>query len=157
MKLSELSRYYLINFGSIIILWTFLLLIDIDVINITFFILGFIWHFALLAPGIKEKILTHKNRFSFLTIAIKTNYYLQMFIPVEKIPYGPSIVRAISPFIFSSILFVVGASGNLLFPLMGSACFEIIYLFTHRKIKIKEHKDDPEIPPVIPSEESVHE
>lgn len=155
MKLSELSRYYLIYFSTIILFWCLFILIDLDSINITFFTLAFLWHFSMMAPGIREKVLIKNNRFSFLTVAVKVNYYLQMFLPIQKFTYGPSLVRALSPLLFTFILFVAGGTGNLLFTLWGSFVFELIYLISNKKIKVR--KDDPEIPPVIPSEEKAHE
>jgi hypothetical protein len=151
MKLSIQSRYYLISFITAAIFWLIFILLDIDFINVTFFIMSYIWHFTLLVPGIRENLLKRKIKYSFLSIVVKVNYYLQLFLPTEKIPYGASVVRAISPFLFSSVLLIAGGIGNLLFTLLGSLVFEAIYLV------MKVRRDDPEIPPAIPTEENVHE
>jgi hypothetical protein len=154
MKLSEQSRYYLISFVTAAIFWLVFVLLEIEFINITFFIMAFIWHFALLAPGLRQKVFNKNIKFSFIGITIRINHYLQMFLPAHKIPYGPSLIRALSPLIFSFLLFVAGGIGNLFFTILGSFVFEVIYLLTKGP---KEHRDDPEIPPAIPSEESVRE
>jgi hypothetical protein len=154
MKLSEQSRYYLISFVTAAIFWIVFVVLEIEFINITFFIMAFIWHFALLTPGLRQKVFNKNIKFSFIGITIRINHYLQMFLPAHKIPYGPSLIRALSPLIFSFLLFVAGGIGNLLFTILGSFVFEVIYLLTKGP---KEHRDDPEIPPAIPSEESVHE
>ena len=157
MKLSEQGRYYLIHFVTVAIFWLIFILLDLDFINIIFFVMAYVWHFALMAPGVREKILTSNTRFSFLSVTIRVNHYLQMFLPAQKIPHGPSFVRALSPLIFSFMLLVAGGSGNLLFTLFGSFVFEVIYLFLNKKVVTPERKDDREIPPAIPSEENVHE
>lgn len=160
MKLSEKSRYYLINFVTVAVFWLIFIFLEFDFINITFFVMAYIWHFSLMAPGVREKILIGNTRFSFLSITIRLNYYLQLFLPTNKIPYGPSFVRALSPLLFAFLLLVAGGAGNLYFPLLGSFIFEIIYLVQNKSKSqaiIKEHKDDREIPPAIPIAENSHE
>jgi hypothetical protein len=153
-KLSETGRYYLISFITAAIFWLILIFLEIDFINIVFFIMAFVWHFALLAPGVREKILTSKNKLSFLSVTIRVNHYLQMFLPVHKIPRGPALVRALSPLVFSFMLFVAGGIGNLFFTLLGSLVFEFTYgIFLHKKV-ITMNISDPETPPAIPSYDS---
>ncbi len=156
MILTKQSRYYLISFITAALFWLLFYFLDVEFINISFFIMAFFWHFALLAPGVREKVIVQKTRFSFLSLALKFNYYLQMFIPSQKIPFGPSVVRAISPLLFSFLLMVAGGVGNLLFTLLGSLIFEVIYLRLHR-VTTQVNKDDPEIPPAIPNAENIHE
>lgn len=157
MKLSEQGRYYLIHFVTVAVVWLVFILLDFEFVNIIFFVMAYVWHFSLMAPGVREKILTSNARFSFLSVTMRVNHYLQMFLPAHKIPYGPSVVRAISPLVFSFMLLVAGGAGNLLFTILGSLVFETIYLFLNKKIVTPEHKDDHEIPPAIPSEGNVHE
>lgn len=149
MKLTEQSRYYLIHFVTVAAFWLIFILFDFEFVNIIFFVMAYIWHFALMAPGVREKILTGNTRFSFLSVTIRVNHYLQMFLPAHKIPYGPSMVRALSPLIFSFMLLVAGGTGNILFTLAGSFVFEIIFLYLNNKIHFKgspeitpKHKDD---------------
>ncbi|AUN99817.1 hypothetical protein DOM21_01685 [Bacteriovorax stolpii] len=142
-KLSAKARYYIISFTNLAICWGILYLLNLDFLNIIFFLTAFTWHFALLTPGLKEQILTSNNRFSFLAVVVRSNHYLQMFINLKRVPYASSFIRAISPVIFTLLLFMVGGKGNLLFTLLGSLCFEVVYLFSKKK------RD--ELPP-IPSE-----
>lgn len=149
MKLSDTSRYYLISFLTVAVFWLIFNLLDFDFINITFFIMAFIWHFALMVPEIKEKVLSGKIRYSFLGVTVRMNHYLQVFLPANKIPFGASLVRALSPLLFSFVLLVAGGTGNILFTLLGSFVFEVIYL------ALKGRRETPEIPKVIPNEENV--
>ena len=122
-----------------------------------FFLMSYVWHFALLTPGLKEKMLTKKQRFSFINVVVRINYYLQLFIKIKKVPFGPSIVRALSPALFTLILMVVGGSGNIIFTLLGSVCFEVTHLFITRYSKSTlVRQDDAETPPAIPNEENTH-
>ena len=109
--------------------------------------MSYVWHFALLTPGLKDKMLTKKQRFSFINVVVRINYY-------------PSIVRALSPLIFTLVLMIVGGSGNIIFTLLGSICFEITHYFLSKYSRPKstlKPQDDSETPPAIPSAESFHE
>lgn len=155
-KLSPLAQYYSITMFSFFIWWTVLYFLKIEFINILFFITSFVWHFTLLTPGLKEKMLTQKQRFSFINVVVRINYYLQLFIKIKKTEFGPSIVRALSPLIFTSLLVIAGGSGNVIFTIMGSIAFEAAhYLMTKKTTSTPP--DDSEIPPTIPSAENSHE
>jgi hypothetical protein len=159
-RLSVLARYYLISMVSFFICWSMFSLLKIEFVNTLFFMTSYVWHFTLLTPGLKEKMLTKKQRFSFINVVVRTNYYLQLFIKIKKVPFGPSIVRAISPMLFTFILMVVGGSGNILFTLLGSISFEATHYFLSRNSSTKFTLTPPsdfEIPPAIPSAESFHE
>lgn len=151
-----LARYYVTSMFSFFIFWTILYLVNTEFINVLFFMTAFVWHFALITPGLKEKMLTKKQRFSFINVVVRINYYLQLFIRFDKFSFGPSIVRALSPLIFTLILMVLGGSGNILFTLLGSIAFEAAHYLLSRK-SISTPPDDAEIPPAIPSAESYHE
>lgn len=156
-KLSPLAIYYLKSIGSFFVFFGILNLIGIDYINQLFFMVCFIWHFTLNTPGLKEKMLTNKKqRFSFLNVIVRVNYYLQLFIKTEKIPFGAALVRAISPMLFIFFLKVVGGNGNILFALLGCFCFELTYYLLNRKTT-SAPPGDPETPPAIPNAETFHE
>lgn len=151
-KLSPLAQFYMKSIFSFFLFFGLLNLIGIDYNNQLFFMVSFIWHFALLTPGLKEKMLTtKKQRFSFLNVIIRINYYLQLFIKTEKIPFGPSLVRMISPMLFIFFLKVVGGNGNILFALLGCFAFEASYYLLNKRPTLAP-PDDPEIPPEIPTE-----
>ena len=107
-RMSVLSRYYLISMLSFFLFFGLLSLVGLSFIDLLFFSMAFIWHFALLTPGMKEKMLMNKQRFSFLNVIVRVNYYLQLFIKIDRYSFGPAIVRAISPLIFMFFLIVVG-------------------------------------------------
>lgn len=132
MKLTGLTKYYITFFLSALFLWSAMSYFQIEFPNILFFFTAYVWHFALLAPGLKEKVFRGAPRFSFLTIVIKMNYYLQLFIHFKKFPFLSSFVRALSPFLFTLLLFVVGGSGNIAFTCFGSLTFELIYFFAKK-------------------------
>ena len=141
---------------SFFVCWSIFTLLNIEFINMLFFVTTYVWHFALLTPGLKEKMITEKQRLSFISVVVRINHYLQLFIKIKKVPFGPSIVRAISPMFFTLLLMIVGGSGNLLFTLLGSVCFEgTHYLISKKTTSIPPSV--PEIPPAIPSAESFHE
>lgn len=152
--LSPLAKYYLQFILSFLVIFGLWNLVGISYVNQLFFMVTYIWHFTLLTPGLKEKMLTRKQRFSFLNVIVRVNYYLQLFIKTDKVPFGlgPALVRAISPLLFIFFLKVVGGNGDVLFALLGSFLFEAIYFFLNRK-PISAPPSDPETPPVIPSAE----
>lgn len=153
---SLLTRYYFFSLITLMILWGILALLPIQFVNIVFFITTFVWHFTLLTPGIREKILSSGQRYSFLSVIVRINHYLQLFINLKNIPFASSIIRAISPLVFTLILLVFGGTGNLMFSLMGSVCFEAFYHFLKpwiTEISPLSDRDDSETPPAIPTEE----
>lgn len=152
--LSPLARYYVKYILSFLIFFGILNLLGIYYNDQMFFIVTYIWHFTLMTPGLKEKMLTKKQRFSFLNVIVRINYYLQLFIKTDKVPFGigPSLVRSISPLLFIFILKVVGGNGNMIFAFLGCAAFESIYWFTEKKAT-STPPGDPEIPPEIPNAE----
>lgn len=159
-NLSELARYYFISMSSFLIFWFAFSLLHIEFLNTLFFVMAYVWHFTLLTPGLKEKMLTQKQRFSFINVVVRTNYYLQLFIRSNKIPFRSSVIRAISPFLFTFLLMVAGGNGNILFTLFGSFCFEITHYYLSKKKWNKTISDKPvdlETPPKIPNVESFHE
>lgn len=162
-KLSIHSKYYLVSFLNLGICWGILALLEINFLNVIFFLTAFVWHFALVTPGLKEKVMTHHHKLSFLAVVVRMNHYLQLFINLKKIPYASSFIRAISPVVFTFLLFILGGGGNLLFTLLGSFCFELVYLLVKNKTtwfeetSPLERTSDSEIPPVIPSAEKTHE
>jgi hypothetical protein len=151
-RLSVLSKYYFTSMISFFLCWGILTLIGLDFLNTLLFILAFIWHFTLLTPGLKEKVIISKQRFSFLSVVVRINYYLQLFIKIDKFRFGPSIIRAISPVLFVLLLKVAGGNGNVLFALLGSVSFEFFYRLIIKK-SISAQPSDLETPPMIPSEE----
>lgn len=159
-SLSKLTHYYIKTMLSFFIFWGLLNLLNVDFLNNLFFVMAYVWHFALVTPGLKEKVMTSKQRYSFLSVVVRVNYYLQLFIKITKYPFGPSIVRAISPLAFTLLLLVAGGNGNIVFAILGSVCFELSYYFLNKKNKssaILMLKDDQETPPAIPNVKNVHE
>jgi hypothetical protein len=132
-RLSVLARYYLISFLNLSVCSAILLIIDVEFINIIFFLTAFIWHFALQTPGLKDKVMTNHHKLSFLAVVVRLNHYLQIFINLKKVPYASSFIRALSPAMFTFLLFILGGAGNILFTLAGSIAFEVVYLIAKKK------------------------
>ena len=123
---------------------------------------AYIWHFSLVTPGLKEKVMTSHHRLSFLAIVVRVNHYLQIFINLKKLPYASSFIRALSPGLFTFMLFILGGTGNILFTILGSFLFEALYIFMKKKTAIfqsslLEHRENPGTAPMIPSAEKSHE
>lgn len=140
---------------SFFICWSVLYFLRLEFLNILFFMTSFVWHFTLLTPGLKEKMLIQKQRFSFINVVVRINYYLQLFIKIKK-PFGPSLIRAFSPLLFSLLLVVAGGSGNVLFTILGSVAFETAHHMITKKTT-SAPPDDFETPPAIPSVRNSHE
>jgi hypothetical protein len=161
VKVSTVAKFYAISFSFVGIFWGILILCQVEFPSIIFFLTAYVWHLALVTPGLKEKVMTNNHKFSFLAVIVRMNHYLQIFINLKKIPFSTSFVRAISPVLFTFILFVIGGTGNILFTIMGSFCFELVYLIIKNKTKLYEmavfnpleHINDLNIPPAIPNEE----
>ncbi len=153
-KLSPLAQYYVKYISSFFVFFGLLNLLNVIYNNQLFFMVGYIWHFTLMTPGVKEKMLIKKQRFSFLNIIVRVNYYLQLFIKSNRIPFGlgPAMVRSIAPLLFIFFLLVVGGSGNFLFAVFGCAAFEAVHFFFDRKTTSMP-PGDPETPPAIPNAE----
>lgn len=147
--------------ASFLLFWGLFAVLKMDFIDTLFFAMAFVWHFALLTPGLKEQVLTGKQKFSFLSIVVRVNYYLQLFIKINNFSFGPSIIRALSPFAFTFVLMVVGGNGNILFTLFGSIAFELTYYLMNKKKEkvevISTPPSDQKILPKIPNVENSHE
>lgn len=156
-NLSPLAQYYVKYISSFFVFFGLLNLLNVLYNNQLFFMVGYIWHFTLMTPGIKEKMLIKKQRFSFLNIIVRINYYLQLFIKTNKVPFGlgPALVRSIAPLLFIFFLLVVGGNGNFLFAVFGCVGFEAVYFFDKKTISVPP--SDPETPPEIPTAEISHE
>jgi hypothetical protein len=165
VKLSTTSKFYSISFSAAGIFWLILSLCKIEFTNIIFFLTAFVWHLALLTPELKEKVMINHHKLSFLAVVVRMNHYLQIFINLKRVPYGPSFVRAISPALFTFLLFIVGGNGNILFTLLGSFFFELVYQIVKKKTHLYDrpvfnplaHINDLGTPPVIPNAETNHE
>ncbi len=127
------SLYYFISLFSAVIYWLVFNLINIDFVNIVFFLLAYIWHFSLLVPGALEYAFKSKSKLSLYVIAIKANYYLQIFSKKFTFKFQAAMVRAISPLMFTGLLLILGGSGNLLFTLLGSLFFELTHYWLIEK------------------------
>lgn len=165
MKLALTTKFYALSLFAAAVFWILLSLCQIEFVNIIFFMTAYIWHFALLTPGLKEQVMTKHHKLSFLSIIVRGNHYLQVFINLKRLPYSSSFIRTISPVLFTFLLFLLGGTGSILFTLLGSLCFEVIYLVIKKKTKIYDvpefnplaHINDLNIPPAIPNEEKSRE
>ena len=95
MKVSPLSRYYFFSFITLAVIWLVLSLFNVNFLDIVFFVTAFVWHFSLLAPGLKEKVLATNQKYSFISVMVRVNHYLQLFINLKKVPHSSAFVRAV--------------------------------------------------------------
>ncbi len=165
MKFTPTVKFYAVSFSTAAIFWGILALCQVEFINIIFFLTAYIWHMALLTPGLKDTVMTKHHKLSFLAIIVRGNHYLQMFINLKRVPFSSSFIRAISPALFTFLLFLVGGNGSILFTLLGSFFYEVIYLIVKNKTKLYEsptfnplaHINDLDTPPASPNVEKSHE
>ena len=161
-KLSILSKYYILSFVNLGIFFGIISLLDVHFVDQIFFLTAFVWHFSLQTPGLKEKVMKNHHKLSFLAVVVRLNYYLQIFINIKRLPYAPSLIRAISPALFTFLLFILGGQGNIIFTLLGSLCFEVMYVIVKKKtntfgVSPLKNINDQDILPAIPSAEKTHE
>jgi hypothetical protein len=161
-KLSLRAKYYLLSFVNVGFFCAILLLLQIEFINIIFFLTSYVWHFSLQTPGLKEQVMTKHHKLSFLAVVVRVNHYLQLFINIKRLPYASSFIRALSPALFTFMLFILGGAGNMLFTFLGSLCFEVMYQILKKKMdgfspNPLVHTSDQDTPPVIPLAEKSRE
>ena len=106
--------------------------------------------------------MTNHHKLSFLAVVVRLNYYLQLFINIKRLPYASSFIRAISPALFTFLLFILGGQGNIVFTLLGSFCFEVMYVIVKKKTDIfgvspLRNIIDQDILPTIQNVEKTHE
>lgn len=147
-KLTERSKYYIVTFLPLGIFWILLTLINIEFENIVFFVMAYVWHLSLQTPGLRDMVIKSHGKLSFLGLMVKLNYYLQLFINFKNLPFASGIIRSFSPLLFALVINFLGGVGSILFTLLGSFLFEVIY-FAYKKWIGKEtnllaHKVDPE-------------
>lgn len=156
------AKYYFVTFTVLLVLNGLFNFIDLSYPNIIFFTTAYVWHLALLTPGLKEIVLVTHHRLSFLAIIVRANHYLQLFINLKRVPFASSFIRALSPMIFTCLLYYVSGEGYILFTLLGSFTFELVY-YLFKKFVGKEvnvlltNTDDPKTRPEKSNEESAHE
>ncbi len=161
-KLSILSKYYIISFVNLGLCFGVVYLGGSNFVDQIFFLTAFVWHFSLQTPGLREKVMTNHHKLSFLAVVVRLNHYLQIFINIKRLPYASSFIRAISPALFTFLLFILGGQGNIVFTLLGSFCFEVVYVLVKKKtnafgVNPLMHTNDQDTPPVIPNVEKTHE
>lgn len=163
MSFSLITKFYFFYLILLIMSWGILSLLGFEFFNIIFFITAFVWHFTLTLPGLRDKVLTRYHRLSFLSVVVRLNHYLQIFINLKSNKYASSIIRSISPLLFNLLIYLIGGYESIFFTLLGSFVFEFSFLFLYKKIIDREiltplvDTKTEEIPPMIPTEESSHE
>ena len=155
-SLSILSKYYIISFTNLAVCFGIISLINVNFVDQIFFLTAFVWHFSLQTPGLREKVMTNHHKLSFLAVVVRLNHYLQIFINIKKLPYASSFIRAISPALFTFLLFILGGHGNIILTLLGSLCFEVVYVIVKKKtdffgVNPLVHTGDQDTPPAIPN------
>lgn len=161
-SISILSKYYIISFTNLAVCFGIISLIDVNFVDQIFFLTAFVWHFSLQTPGLREKVMTNHHKLSFLAVVVRLNHYLQIFINIKKLPYASSFIRAISPALFTFLLFILGGHGNIILTLLGSLCFEVVYVIVKKKtdffgVSPLVHTGDQDTPPAIQNVKKNHE
>jgi hypothetical protein len=150
-KLGVRSKYYLSTFLTLFLCMGLFNFFNFAYVDIIFFITAYVWHLALLTPGLKEMVLRSHHRLSFLAMIMRFNHYLQIFINVKNIPFLSSLIRSISPLIFTLFVYVISGESYVLFTVLGSVVFEMIYFLFKKYVgqetsELLKHRDDLEIP-----------
>jgi hypothetical protein len=114
----------------ILLSWVF----KLDIMNTLFFTLGFSWNMAIVTPGLEERSAEGKYRFSFLRFVITINNYLKQLLSTW---ISKSLIRTISPLLFSFSLSLITSDGYFVLSIVGSLSFEFIYYFS-KEYLVKE-------------------
>lgn len=89
--------------------------LGLDHLNITVFLLGFIFPYAIHTPGLKEKVSSDQYRFSFLRFSLTIYEFAYDLVPKFKKP----IAALIYPIIFSGLLILLTQQMNLHYCFLG--------------------------------------
>jgi hypothetical protein len=123
------ARYYFFSLILLMLMSFIFFITDISYNYFIFFILAYIWHFALAMPDLKRKVLTTYHKLSFLAVIVRFDHYLHIFIPYKGNRILNSIVTAFSPLCFALMLSLFSNSVSFIFTIFGSLVFEIYRLF----------------------------
>lgn len=131
----KLLSYYSWGIPSIICVSFLLAFIEIELIDILYYISGFSWNYALNAPKIRKKVAKYKYRFSFIKFLYKFNRLLDLkiLVIVKNKFNSPTVLklyylhRIFIPVLFLLIIFLISGLGNPLYALLGSLIFEVLY------------------------------
>lgn len=161
LKITERSKYYFFTFSILMVWWGVFTIIELPFSDLFFFLTAYIWHLALVTPGLRDTVLRTHGKLSFLGLMVRLNYYLQLFINFKNLAYAPSFIRAISPLLFTLVLYVLGGSASVVYTIFGSLVFEVTYFFYKKIYKqertnLLERKVNPETPKEKMSEETSH-
>lgn len=161
VKLSERSKYYFFTFSMLMVWWGVFTIIELPFNELFFFATAYLWHLALVTPGLRDTVMRTHGKLSFLGMMVRLNYYLQLFINFKKLPFASSFIRAISPLLFAMLLYILGGSASVVYTVFGSLVFEVTYFFYKKIYKIEKisllgSKDDQETQKENLSEETSH-
>ncbi len=132
-NLSNVSRYYFLTLVLLILLWLFFLLFNLNYAYFCFFTLSFIWHFTLMMPGLKQQVMSRYHKLSFLSVIIRLDHYLHLFLPTQGNVFLSTVVRAISPNVFAIVLSSFSNNVSYVATLLGSFVFELYFYFLKKK------------------------
>jgi hypothetical protein len=128
-SLSNVARYYLFSLLLLMLISFVFYVTDVGYNYFIFFILSYVWHFALAMPDLKRKVLTTYHKLSFLSVIIRFDHYLHVFIPNKGNRILRSFITSISPLCFALMLSIFSNSVSFVFTILGSIVFEVFRLF----------------------------
>ena len=97
---------------------------------ISLFILGYSWNLLFLTPGLEERVLSKKYKYSFIRLCYLVNQFISRRLRVENRPIMGILGRSLGPF-FLAFIFVIllGIKSHNLFILWGSMVCEVLNFF----------------------------
>lgn len=104
-------------------------------LNQLFFMVACFWPFTMLYPGLNEKVMSRKYRFSTMRLFFWYNSLFAGFVKKES-PYGLKILfRGLPPVTLLLLAHLTSGAGNLLFVFGGFFLFELCHYFVHKIFK----------------------
>jgi hypothetical protein len=133
--LSRLNRYYVYGMPFSLIVIIFLFFLKVEVVAIGLCTIGFFWGYSLYTPGLKEKILKKRNRFSFITLSFHFYQLIKGLLPCERWPFLLAFARVSMPLILSFIFYFISREANPLYTVLGWSFLEL-FLWIDLKVSL---------------------
>ncbi|MDD0854425.1 hypothetical protein HBN50_15035 [Halobacteriovorax sp. GB3] len=126
-EMKPLTKYYFKGLLPFFICALILEFTTLGLMNKLYLYLGYLWPYALSTPGLREKILLRKYRFSFLRLSLRLDEILGRMIPHFQLKR--EVVQGLLPFIYCLILFFVSFEGIPLLSIIGSILIALMQRF----------------------------
>lgn len=137
-------RYYLFMLVPLLLFALILIFFGVGHFEICLFLTTVLFPITIATPGLKEKVLDQKYKFSVLRLFFKVQYLIDRKLKETSPWWLKSFHRLFLSFLFASFLFILSPSVNLFYFVLGCLWWEAFYRF-NKKMKwviIRDLLDD---------------